>query len=167
MALTPQPPPDRPAGWASDLVRQAFEREFDAQAGVAGNSSAEHAKLQAAEQLASRLLAGLSQWFGGAGTLALASRALSRATREHPGLAAICLSSPDPALGGLAHAAEAHGAAATVDGVLTMLTELVGAMGRLVNDELAAVIFARSAAPHPRPTDGAATTPAPPLPLDQ
>jgi len=130
-------------------VRRTFEREVSAQTVGSEGDDAHHASVDAAERLSSRLLASLVQWFGRAGTSALASRALSRIQFEHRSLASVRLSSTDVTLVGLDRAAEAHGAAATVAGVLAMLTELAHAMGRLVNDQLAAEIFTRSAAPGP------------------
>lgn len=145
MPLTPHIPPVSISQQSSDLVRRAFDRELDAGRASVGSGEADFASLQALERLTTRLLVRFEGWFGAAGTMALAGRALALVKRERKALHAVRLCATAPPLRGLDDTASLHGAPATVDGVLVMLSALLDIMGRLLNTELAARIFAQCA----------------------
>jgi hypothetical protein len=103
------------------------------------------ALLAAAERICMRVQDGLSRWFGPYGSMALVNRALTRAQSEHSALAAVTLSSAHaPRIVGLVESSQAHGAAATVDGIVSMLAALADIIARLIGDDLAINILEQS-----------------------
>ncbi|MGZ8377237.1 MAG: hypothetical protein ACXW0Z_08335 [Gemmatirosa sp.] len=113
----------------------------------------------AAERALHRLAGELTGWFGPFGTHALITRALAHARAEHPSLGGVTLGTPSALnVEGLAHSARGHGAAGAA-GAVELLAWIIELLGRLIGDELAAVLVASGAS---READQPA--PVPPVP---
>jgi hypothetical protein len=113
-----------------------------------GSATDDAALVQAAERICKCLPDGLARWFGPYGSLALVSRALAVAAEQHPSMASIeVASSPAPRLTGVASSARAHGAAATVDGVVTLIATLDELLGRLIGADMTLVLLEQCAIP--------------------
>ena len=95
------------------------------------------APLPTAARVDRHLAAELSRWFGPYGYHALLTRAIAQARSDHPALAIVRVGPPEaPYLDGLAEAAHAHGDAATLAGVTTLLAALLELLGRLIGADL-------------------------------
>ena len=125
--------------------KQLAQRLFAiAAAGATGDAelvtAAERACLDAAEAL--------TRWFGPYGSLALLTRAFGAAQSEHPALSEVSVvtsaDSKTPSLSGLAASARTHGAGATSEGVIVIITALADLLGRLIGDDLAASLLEQS-----------------------
>jgi hypothetical protein len=97
---------------------------------------------------------GLSRWIGREGCRALFARALAnaRADGAHPVLDLVRVSTGSVScLDGLAEGAARCGAEAAAVGAAAILSELIALLGRLIGDDMALSLLARSA-PGPRGT---------------
>jgi hypothetical protein len=80
----------------------------------------------------------LTRWFGPYGYHALLARALAETRPAHPALAAVDIKGEtDPRLDGIANAAVAYGAGATVDAVTDVAASVVELLGRLIGEDMA------------------------------
>ena len=124
---------------AQNVARRLFSNSelSPATGGDRGSDDTGHT-VAAAEQAARQLGDALTRWFGPYGYHALLTRALVEARSEHPVLGAVVVRSPlEPFLDGLADGARAHGNAAMIDGVTTVLTTVMELLGRLIGEDMA------------------------------
>ena len=122
-----------PALTARDTARRLVARES-----VADGSPPDEGA--AAERALRRLAGELTGWFGPLGAHALIKRALAHARAEHPSLDGVTLGAPSALhIEGLAEGARVHGDAAAA-GTLALLAWIIELLGRLIGDELAAVL---------------------------
>lgn len=102
---------------------------------------------RAAASACDHLYRELSRWVGVDGCHALFTRALAQARTEYPALAEIQLHvRSEPYIDGLAATIMAHGDAATVVALESMLVRLVELLGRLIGDDMATKLIERSLA---------------------
>jgi hypothetical protein len=95
------------------------------------------ATVAAAQAACERLNRELSRWVGANGSLALFNRALAEARAVHPVLAEIRIRSRSEArLEGVTETSQKHGAAATADGLTSLLVTLLELLGRLIGDDM-------------------------------
>jgi len=93
----------------------------------------------------------LSRWVGPDGCHALFTRALAETRTEYPALAQIQLRArSEPYIDGVAETIMAHGDPATAEALESMLVRLVELLGRLIGDDMAMKLIARSLAPSER-----------------
>lgn len=108
----------------------------------------------AAERALRRLAGELTGWFGPLGAHALIKRALAHARADHPSLASVTLGTPSALnIEGVAEGARVHGDASAA-GTVELLAWIIELLGRLIGDELAAVLVdagARHDAGQPAP----------------
>jgi hypothetical protein len=116
--------------------------------------------LAAAGRVDRHLAAELSRWFGPYGYHALLTRAIAQARTEHLALAMVRAGPPEtPSIDGLADAAQAHGAPATLAGVTAVLATLIELLGRLIGADLAMTFIDRTIVAMAPATAADATTP--------
>lgn len=128
---------------ARDVARRLFANE-------ARGESTDDALVAAAERVCVLVSEGISRWFGPYGSLALVTRALTRAQADHPSLASVTIATESSwRVTGLAESAKTHGANATVEGVVAMLAALTELIGRLIGDDLATNLLEQSVAMAP------------------
>ncbi len=143
MSPNAEPPRDRePTHLADRLVEHALS-------GAEGNRAA------ATSLLVEGVYAGLLRWFGPYGTLALVTRALSRAQSDHPVLKGVVASaSTTPHVTGWPSGTTAAEVAALREAVVAVLACLYESLARLIGDDLAETLLTqRDPAPVPSPTE--------------
>jgi hypothetical protein len=102
-----------------------------------GSRDTPDATVAAAQAACERLNRELSRWVGANGSLALFTRALAEARAAHPVLAAIRVRTRSQAsLEGVPETIQKHGAAATADGLTSLLATLLELLGRLIGDDM-------------------------------
>lgn len=127
------------------VARELAERLL-ASGGERGPAEHERAgPLSAAGRVDRHLAAELSRWFGPYGYHALLTRAIVQARSQHPALALVRVGPPEaPYFDGLAEAAQAHGAPATLAGLVAVLAGLIEILGRLIGADLAMTFVDRT-----------------------
>ena len=106
-------------------------------AGEPGSRDTPDATVAAAQAACERLNRELSRWVGANGSLALFTRALAETRAQHPVLAKIRIRTRSEAsLEGVAETVQKHGAAATADGLTSLLVTLLELLGRLIGDDM-------------------------------
>ena len=138
------PAPHSPLPPSSDAARNVARRLF---ANEAGGETTDDALVAAAERVCALVSEGISRWFGPYGSLALLTRALTRAQADHPSLVSVTIAAESSwHVMGLGDSAKTHGATATVAGVVAMLAALADLIGRLIGDDLATTLLEQSVA---------------------
>ena len=119
---------------ASDAA--AITRRLIARASAAGAAHDDALAVQVASELAFRKLT-LS--LGVNGFHALLSRAMNEVQGAHPSLLPLRVGRQlSPAIEGMAHSVDAHGAAAVVAGLDALLEALLALLGRLIGTDMVA-----------------------------
>ena len=81
----------------------------------------------------------MARWLGATGAHALLRRALAHEQADYPFLAEIRIGHrSDPVLDGVSGVVQVHGAPAVAAGLEAVLATLVGLLGRLIGDDMAA-----------------------------
>ena len=102
-----------------------------------GTRDTPDALVGAAQAACERLNRELSRWVGANGSLALFTRALAEARAQHPVLAEVRIRTRSAAsLEGVPETVQKHGAAATADGLTSLLVTLLELLGRLIGDDM-------------------------------
>jgi len=84
----------------------------------------------------------LTRWFGPYGYQALLARALADSRAAHPALEEVSVKGPsDARLVGIANAAAKYGAAATGDAMIDVVASVIGLLGRLIGEDMAAKLI--------------------------
>jgi hypothetical protein len=121
---------------ATRLARQLISRELHGE-------TSDDATVLAAERICVLVTGGLSRWFGQYGSHALVTRALASVQGRHPVLRRVTVTEAHQ-VSGLADTVSAHGADATIEGIIAMVAALADLIGRLIGDDLAMLLLEQS-----------------------
>ena len=132
----------------SSPAADALVRRLLAAAGVRIADASEppaDTAVAAAERASAEMADALARWFGPYGYHALITRALADARATHPALDGVHVRGPQvPVLDGLSEVAAQYGVDAMTDGVATVLSALIGLLGRVIGEEMALMLVERS-----------------------